>query len=298
MKPSPPVTDNLAVPLMLIDGEPATPAYWNRAALYGDGLFETMLWVNGAAAMWPWHWARLTRGCSRLGLNWPDEEELLAQCQQILAMAAEHEMPGAQQSTHRVIRLTLFRSQHNTRGYRTGGSHQAQCLLSVHPMPPRNDRVHLGQSSVRLGWQPLFGGLKHLNRLEQVMAASECEQHGWEEALVLDQAGRLVSAVAGNVIFRRDLTWMTPPVDRCGIAGVTRQWAMEHAGFPIPICTLNEAQLELIDEIWVINSVMGARWAASFNGRRLECSHQGLQLAAAINQTLGHPAPAIAVWPE
>jgi 4-amino-4-deoxychorismate lyase len=143
-------------------------------------------------------------------------------------------------------------------------------------------------SSVRLGWQPLLGGLKHLNRLEQVLASAECEKQAWDEALMLDQGGRLISAVMGNIVFRMDNSWMTPPVDRCGIAGVTRQWLLDDGPLPIQVCTISEHQLDKIQEIWLTNSVMGARRVKQLSGRPLACSDEAEAMSRAVAQQLGH----------
>ena len=144
----------------------------------------------------------------------------------------------------------------------------------------------MGLSTVRLGWQPLLGGLKHLNRLEQVIAAAECEKQAWDEALMLDQGGRLISAVMGNLLFRMGDVWMTPPVDRCGIAGVSRQWLLDEGPVPVQICTIKEQQLERLNEVWVLNSVMGARPVRSFLGRQLSQSDAGEQMAQALRHQL------------
>ncbi|MCG8464066.1 MAG: aminodeoxychorismate lyase [Xanthomonadales bacterium] len=269
---------------LFLNGEPASGDWWNRALLYGDGLFETMLWVAGESSMWPWHWQRLDRGCARLGLSLPDEAQLYAECQAALTAAEDLDATSA-----RVIRLTLFRDNEGARGYRTGGIKRSHRLLSLHPVPAgQGQSLSLGVSSVRLGWQPLLGGLKHLNRLEQVLASAECEKQAWDEALMLDQGGRLISAVMGNIVFRMDNTWMTPPVDRCGIAGVTRQWLLDDGPLPIQVCTISEHQLDKIQEIWLTNSVMGARRVKQLSGRPLACSDEAEAMSLAVAQQLGH----------
>jgi len=277
----------MAEPSLFINGEPASGDWWNRALLYGDGLFETMLWVQGQCAMWPWHWQRLDRGCARLGLSLPDEAALSQECQQALNSSGV-----TNDSTARVIRLTLFRDNEGARGYRTGGIRRSHRLLSVHPVPAgQGQSLDLGVSNVRLGWQPLLGGLKHLNRLEQILASAECEKQGWDEALMLDQGGRLISAVMGNIVFRMDNSWMTPPVDRCGIAGVTRQWLLDEGPLPIQVCTISEHQLDKIQEIWLTNSVMGARPVRSLSGRHLAVSEDAQAMSVAVAQQLGHQQP-------
>lgn len=282
-------------PFLMINGQEASSSYWNRALLYGDGIFETVLWVNGQSSMWPWHWQRLDRGCQQLGLRTPDEEELLAECREAVSQSGiSFNDDEKTLSDTAVIRLTIFRDHHGQRGYSSARVKETQRLISVHPVPPRQaEPLSVGLSTIRLGWQPLLGGLKHLNRIEQVLAASECEKHAWDEALMLDQGGRLISAVSGNLIFRMGDVWMTSPIDRCGVAGVCRQWLLDEGPLPLQICTIKEPQLERLNEIWITNSVRGARPVTEFLGRKLAISDDGESMADSLQRQLWAAAPSV-----
>ena len=192
----------------------------DRGLLYGDGLFETMAVRDGQVRHLPLHLARLARGCQRLGLADPGPALL---GQELHALAAGH--------ARALIRLTLTRGPAQARGYRPTGHESATRIATLHAWPAAVEqpfRTHL--SSVRLGSQPLLAGLKHLNRLEQVLAQRAAAAAGVHEALMLDAHGGLACGSMGNVFLRIRGQWLTPPIIDCGVAGITRQRLLAGAG--------------------------------------------------------------------
>ncbi len=266
-----PATVDRATAAILFDGDPAArPPPSNRAMAYGDGLFETIAWNGGRAPLWQGHLARLLGGCQRLGLE-PPEPSLLAGEAARLAPA----------QGRAVLRLTVFRKAAaggSGRGYRPAGSSAVHRLWTVHEWPGEEAGGAalgtVGESGIACAVQPQLAGLKHLNRLEQVLAAGECERMGWDEALMFTAGGVLVGAVAGNVIYRRHGEWLTPAVEQAGVAGVARAWLLARGRVAIePVATeraiWRAPERHGITALAVVNAVRGVRPVVAYRGRHL-----------------------------
>jgi 4-amino-4-deoxychorismate lyase len=134
---------------------------------------------------------------------------------------------------------------------------------------PTGARVAI--SSVRLGEQPLLAGIKHLNRLEQVLARAENPASRADEALMLDSAGRLVCATSANVFMVREGQVFTPRMDRCGVAGVVRGALMSAATvgelpWPIMETDLTLESLVGAEEIFLTSALRGVWSVATVDG--------------------------------
>ena len=132
--------------------------------------------------------------------------------------------------------------------------------------------ARLTQATVRWGSQPTLAGIKHLNRLEQVLAAAQCQAEAADEAVMLDQAGRPLSVTAGNLFVVMQGKVITPPLRDCGIAGTRRQLVLECWAPALGLAT-GELELQLSDvgkaeEVFYSNSLQGLRPVAEFCGRR------------------------------
>lgn len=259
-------------PQMLHDGQAdIAAAIWNRGLNYGDGLFETIAFIDGGTAFWPWHMRRLQQGCERLRLGFPGEAVLAAECARLVT--------GFERC---VIRLTVYRGA-GGRGYYPHHVTHSHRLLSRHSWPePSDQTLAVGVSSIRLAPQPLLAGMKHLNRLEQVLAASECERNGWDEAIMMSASGQVTCAMMGNLLVHDEQGWVTPALDECGIAGVTRQWLLDQQPLPLRVGTIALEQLQAADQVAVINSVRGARIVGQIAGRSLRPGKQSRRLVEVI----------------
>jgi 4-amino-4-deoxychorismate lyase len=126
----------------------------------------------------------------------------------------------------------------------------------------------LSLATLRWPLQPALAGLKHLNRLEQVLAAAERRDRGADEAVMLDQQGQLVSVIAGNLFLVQGKRVLTPALDTCGIAGTRRQLVLEQwaarLGLQAQASTLGLQDLASADEVFFSNSLLGLRPVASF----------------------------------
>ena len=215
----------------------------NRLESYGDGLFETMRVHRGGVPWWRAHWTRLAHGARQLGLAVPAETLVRDAATSLFADGGDG-----------VIKLLLGRGGLG-RGYAPPASAPPLWALSRHPLPETTQDLAVRWCRTRLSIQPALAGLKHCNRLEQVLARGECEDAGADEGLMLDNDGNVVSAVAANVFVLREGHWSTPPVARCGVAGVCRGYLI--GLLQADEATLSMAQVEDADAVFLSNAARG-----------------------------------------
>ena len=182
----------------------------DRGLAYGDGLFETLRVHRGAAPWWDAHWARLAGGAERLQLSLPDAGLVRREAGGLFADGGDG-----------VLKLLVTRGA-GGRGYAPPRAATPTWILSRHPLPAAGDGLHLHWCETRLAVQPALAGIKHCNRLEQVLARAEAQAAGADEGLLRDSEGAVVSATSANLFVLREGRWLTPPVDRCGVAGTCR----------------------------------------------------------------------------
>jgi len=245
----------MAHPATLVDGRRAgTVPAADRGLHYGDGLFETVAVVSGRALVLDRHLARLEHGCGRLGIPFPGRETLTAEAD---ALAAER--------ARAVLKVIVTRGV-GGRGYRPPEAPRSTRVLSLHPWPGDVDRRRDGGVAVRLcrtrlASNPALAGLKHLNRLEQVLARAEWSGTEPAEGLMLDGEGKLVEGISSNVFVVRAGRLLTPEVDRCGVAGVVRAIILERApaqlGLAVEVRPLPLEALGDAEEVFLTNSVIG-----------------------------------------
>jgi len=247
---------------ILHDGRPCTEgAAASRALQYGDGVFRTMLWSDGAVADWPWHLDKLAADCAALRLRMPDAGLLADEVSTLAGGAARA-----------VLKLIVARAG-GGRGYRPAGEASERWLYRFDAPPPCEDAYRRGirvvLSAVALSEQPLLAGVKHLNRLDQVLAARDCPADA-DEALMCDAAGYLVCGTRSNLFCVSGGQLLTPQLNRCGVAGIMRARILETCaalGVPARAAVLEPAALLAADEVFVSNALIGI-WPVRALGER------------------------------
>ena len=188
----------------------------DRGLHYGDGLFESIGVRAGIARFLEAHLARLTSGCARLGIRFSSMAELRAEIAAALALAPARAM----------LKIIVTRGSAVRRGYAPQGTESARRLLSLWPevaLPtPIAEGVALHRATFTLADNPALAGIKHLSRIENVIAAAEVAAAGAFDALLLDGSGHVISGAMSNVFLVRDGQVLTPRLDRCGVAGIMR----------------------------------------------------------------------------
>ena len=249
---------------MLINGQPASSiAASDRGLQYGDGVFETIAVIDGRPCLWSWHMQRLNRGCERLRIQCPDPELLYREALSV------SDRPG-----YCVLKIIVTRGAAG-RGYLPN---EQECsptrILAAFDWPPgvswsAPQSVRLCICTVRLAVNPLLAGIKHLNRLEQVLAAAECHERGYEEGLMLDTNELVIEGTRSNVFLVRDHRLYTPDLQYCGIDGVVRELLIENVidhELPVTVTKLTLADIQTADEIFICNSIMGIRPVVAVDG--------------------------------
>lgn len=235
----------------LVNGAPAAQLPANdRGCLYGDGVFRTLRVSGGRPRWWDEHLAKLCQDAQRLGIACPADAIWAADAAALLDPHTE----GA-------LKLVLTRGA-GPRGYRPPADCQPNRVVSLAPLPDhvRKPTARLRLCGLRLGEQPCLAGIKHLNRLEQVLARMEWDDPDIDEGLLLDTAGRVISAVSGNLFIHLDGELLTPRLDRCGVAGVTRARVLSAAvrlGLPVREADIRLEQVNAAAELMLTNSLVG-----------------------------------------
>lgn len=236
----------------------------DRGFQYGDGLFETVEVLNGKPLFFDRHLKRLAEGCRLLSIPCLDPELLEAEARQLSADAE-----------HGVLKLIVTRGS-GGRGYRPPSVATPTRLFNLHSYPLYPEDFQLSGIRARLcqrrlAINPDLARIKHLNRLEQVLARAEW-QDDYQEGLMLDRQGRVIEGTMSNLFWVADGRLYTPTIKDCGIAGIVRGLLIELAeadGIVVDEVLADVAELERAEEIFVTNSVIGVWPVKQLDGRDL-----------------------------
>lgn len=226
-----------------------------RGFAYGDGVFETMRVHAGTVPWWEAHRARLEAGAERLRLMLPSDTAIDG----VLAELFDDVGDG-------VARLIVTRGG-GGRGYAPDFDAPPVWRLSRHPLPApvREGGLVLRWCETRLAVQPALAGLKHCNRLEQVLARAEWSDPEIDEGLMCSTDGDVVCATAANLFVLHGDRWTTPRIDRCGVAGTCRAWLLSQTGATED--RLAPADVETADAVLLCNAVRGILPVARLQAR-------------------------------
>ena len=236
---------------VLIDGI-STDGSWldERALQFGDGLFETIAIIDAKPCLWDLHMARLAEGCHRLRLPLPDFGLLAQECRALCAGLS-----------HAVLKL-YWTAGTSARGYRRPTPLRPRRMLRVSDWPnAQTDQAwNLRYCTHRLGTNPTLAQIKHLNRLDQVIARAEWDDPTIDEGLMLGQDGHVVSGSMSNLFVQRDEQLLTPAIEGAGIAGVVRALALRLAtqsGICVVEAEISREQIRKADALYLSNSLIG-----------------------------------------
>ncbi|NEX15398.1 MAG: aminodeoxychorismate lyase [Halochromatium sp.] len=251
----------------------------DRGLAYGDGLFETIAVRCGRPCCWLDHLDRLALGAARLRLPLPSPARLQAEARQLLE--------GIEVGS---LKIMLTRGP-SARGYRPPPQPQPTRILLVDGPPEDQGRgrdwadiaadrraeqgVCVRLCDTRLGINPQLAGLKHLNRLEQVLARSEWSEPAIAEGLMLDAEGTLVCGTMSNLFLITAEGLQTPMIDRCGVAGTARSMTLRlarEAGLRVQERRLTLDDLVKAQGAFLTNALIGVWPIRSFAGRDFELS--------------------------
>lgn len=239
--------------MFLINGlEQDTLPASDRAIQFGDGCFTTARILDGEVCLLEAHIRRLQHASETLMIPFRLWDALR---QEMCQLASGK--PGG------VLKVIISRGS-GGRGYSAAACLNPTRILSVSAYPAhysrwREDGVTLTLSPIRLGRNPMLAGLKHLNRLEQVLIRTQLEQTDADEALVLDSEGFITECCAANLFWRQGEEVFTPSLENAGVNGLMRQFCLERlarSGFRVVEVSAGEAALQTADEVIICNALM------------------------------------------
>ena len=230
----------------------------DRGFAYGDGVFETCKMLHGKIPLWLLHKERLLKSCEKLFI--PIVIELVeAQLSSLIAALPTSDIEDA------VVKIMVTRGQ-GGRGYRAPNVVVPSIVIGI--FPASNYPHHYFSEGVsarlcnqRLSCNPSLAGLKHLNRLEQVLARAEWQDDEIAEGILFDTQGNLIEAVFSNIFLIKNGELFTPDLSEAGVAGVMRRFIIEtlalQAGLNVTIKNLSLADLTNADAAFLCNSIYG-----------------------------------------
>lgn len=253
------MTDNIES--ILVNGDAADVVSVNERSLqFGDGLFETMLVHNGEVVMLDAHLQRLQRDADRLAIAYPGNECLLQDIDSLLQHGNRSEG---------VIKIILTRGC-SDRGYAFDDSIRGNRIA-------RYSNIDAGSSSILSGEllsgelclckthasvNPTLSGIKHLNRLENVLARNEFDAQQYMDGIMLDSRGYAIEGTMSNLFTIVGDTLLTPFLEQSGINGVMRQAVLDIAadeGITCEHAAIHPAQLADMDAMFITNSLIGMK---------------------------------------
>jgi 4-amino-4-deoxychorismate lyase len=239
---------------MLVNGKPGNLiSVRDRGLLYGDGVFRTMRATQGRVRDWLLHYNKLIHDCKVLGIVCPDVGLLSNELNSLLA-----------QQSQGVVKLIVTRGE-GKRGYAPAACVETTHLWDISPLPDypaewaaHGIKAHL--CDLRLSHQPRLAGIKHLNRLENVLAAAESVAAKVAEGLIMDAVGNIIGGTRSNIFLALHGKLLTPDLSQCGVAGVQRDrviaWAAQH-NMPLQVCDVRFEDVMNADELFAVNSIIG-----------------------------------------
>ncbi|MDO6692484.1 aminodeoxychorismate lyase [Aliiglaciecola sp. 3_MG-2023] len=239
----------------------------DRISSYGDGCFTTMCVNHKKIELLTAHIGRLKAGCHRLKIDFEQWQELRERLQEIALKHEKH-----------VIKVVVSRG-FGGRGYGTAGVNTPHCYISLSEIPQQyasltRTGLTLGLSSIQLAKQPLLAGIKHLNRLEQVLIKHEMQNMDVDDVIVCDTDSNIIECSAANLFWRKGNQWFTPNLDNSGVSGVMRNYIVEvfeRHKVPLVVAEFKISSLLDSDEAFVCNSLMKVINVKSFdvNGQQM-----------------------------
>lgn len=240
----------------------------DRGFAYGDGVFRTMQIRDGLPVSWPFHYQKLVADCAVIGIVCPSAELLMSDLQQLFPI---HEF---NEGEAQVAKIIITRGE-GERGYAPPAVTVPTRVIIKSSMPQYaasyyEQGVKLYVCETRLSAQPKLAGIKHLNRLENVLARMEWRDESMFDGLLLDQNDNAIECTMSNIFARYDNKIYTPELSQCGVAGITRQRILGLESLldltayvaPLPLEKLLQA-----DEVIICNSLYGAFQVTTIGSR-------------------------------
>lgn len=253
-------------------------SFLDRGLQYGDGVFETIAVQNKSLLCWDEHLNRLALGCKRLNISLPDKTLLKDEASSLINSSN----PG-------VIKIIITRGQ-GGRGYALPNKQEPSRIISLYPWPeyPKEnstDGINVRVCNYRYAQNATLAGIKHLNRLEQVLTRSEWSDVSIAEGIVLDKEDNVIEGTMSNVFCVVDNVLCTPDLTECGVEGIIRNKIIEFASnlnIDVEVKKISLQMLNNADEIFVCNSIIGIWPVKMINDKLFSVGEKTQQIKQAL----------------
>ncbi len=261
---------------------PALP-FSNRGFLIGDGVFTTLLAIDGAPQHWAAHCERLKRDAEVFRLSF-NEVGLYDAVKMLLAL-------NSLTTGLARVRITLTRENtslgstlsgapipcpSHASPLRLNGTEQPIELITATPYAPPQTPVRLTISSIPRGIPGLLTQTKHLGYQAAFLSVMEATDKGYDDALMLNHYGRVVSATTANLFVRVRDQWITPPINEGALPGIMRQHILNQHTIPDHIMKekpITVADLQDTSAAFITNCLIGIRPIAYIDDVQLNMNH-------------------------
>jgi 4-amino-4-deoxychorismate lyase len=261
----------------------------DRSIHYGDGLFETILCADNKLYYWPQHYQRLSSSAAQLKIDCPSEAVFIHDISRLLAEN------NSQVSHSFAIKIILSRGN-GQRGYRFDNSSSVNRIVMSSPLETDyssllsedllNGELFICKHQVSINES--LAGLKHLNRLENVMARNEWQDNdkrSYIDGLMLNANHYVIEGTMSNLFAIRDDQLFTPQLKQSGIRGVMRDIIIANANnldLRLTVTDLNLDALSNMDELFISNSLIGMKSVTKLG----DCHYQQNKATVIFNQLL------------
>ena len=250
---------------------------FDRAFQYGDGIFRTFVVDNKKALLWKYHYKKIVADCLAMKITPPKENDLLSDIRSLF------------KSKNKSVGKFIISRGSSERGYKFNEdiTHNRFLIKTKMPSYPKEYfkiGVNLYVCKQKLN-PSILSGVKHLNRLENIMARREWKGDRYVDGILLDQNGHVIECVSSNIFMRIGKTIYTPKITHVGIKGVTRELIIKisaQLGFKIKEITFDLNKLLASDEVFITNSLFGVLQVKKIKNK----SWQHQELASLFNQSL------------
>ncbi|BCE01788.1 aminodeoxychorismate lyase [Marinicellulosiphila megalodicopiae] len=234
----------------------------NRGFLYGDGLFETCKVKHQTIEYWREHQARLIDGLIRLQFS--KITDICIRLDQYLKDAFRNQDKNAQYG----LKIIITRNS-TLRGYGVDESSVDIVIQLFHlPKPIWKKGVDIELSHVPISVNAALAGIKHLNRLDNVLAKSDLSVRNVDEAWMKCNNGIIHDGIQSNLFYKLENNWFTPPIDIAGVQGIERHVILKCRS-DINLRILHESEISQIKQAFVTNRLQGACPVLSINQKPL-----------------------------
>jgi len=223
----------------------------DRGFQYGDGLFETITYKNNQLQLWEEHMLRLNNSCDRLSLKKVDESLWLEDIKKL------------ELANDSVIKLSMSRGN-SVRGYLYDEASNVTRVTASFDFPSYPEENKTGISAIicktPISMNTALAGMKHLNRLDNVLARNEWNDSAISEGFMFDNQGHIIEGTMSNVFCVLGNELYSPLLEQCGVAGVMRQQVIDIAeklNIPVNIVDISKANFLQMDAAFITNSLIG-----------------------------------------